>query len=263
MNLKGKNVLLTGASGGIGSTIGKQLAQEGCHLLLADRQEATLLSTQNQLVAIQGRHQIIVADINSSSGRSDIVSRAQQANIDIVINAAGILDFQLLEYQNTEIMELTLTTNLVSPILLCHDLIPQLKTRPAAAIVNLGSIFGSIGHPGFSVYCASKAGLRSFTEALRRELADTAIEVKYLAPRATATRLNSNAITELNKALGNKTDEPEHVAECLIKLLTSNKNEIYMGWPEKLFVRINALFPNIVHNALVKQLDTIKRFAQQ
>ncbi|MBL1433215.1 MAG: SDR family oxidoreductase [Gammaproteobacteria bacterium] len=263
MNLNGKTVLLTGASGGIGSAISKRLVKEGCRLLLIDRHEKPLQLIQRELDGSRHTHKIIVADINSSDSRADIVEQAQHAKVDILINAAGILDFQLLEKQNSNIIEQTITTNLISPILLCKDLIPQLTLRPQATIVNLGSIFGSIGHPGFDVYCASKSGLKTFTEALRRELADTSVKVKYLAPRATSTKLNSNTVTELNKALGNKTDTPEHVASSLVTLLTRDKNELFMGWPEKLLVRVNALFPGIVHNALVKQLAVIKKFAQQ
>jgi len=60
-----------------------------------------------------------------------------------------------------------------------------LRSRSEAAVVNIGSTFGSIGHPGFATYCASKFGLRGFTETLRRELSDTGIQVFYIAPRAT------------------------------------------------------------------------------
>ncbi len=261
MKLKNKTVLLTGATGGIGSTIATHLAKQGCRLLLADRNQERLQTLQLQLTATVHAHQSICADINSAQGRQALVESAYAASLDIVINAAGILDFAMLEEQSTTLIELMLTTNLISPSLLCHDLIPLLKTRPEAAIVNMGSTFGSIGHPGFSVYCASKFGLRGFTEALRRELADTAINVLYLAPRATATALNSDAVTHLNKALGNKTDTPDQVAEGLIKLLQNNTHQMFMGWPEKLFVRVNALFPHIVHTALAKKLPIIKQFA--
>jgi short-subunit dehydrogenase len=173
------------------------------------------------------------------------------------------MDFQFYEQQDSRVIEQMLSTNLVSPMLLCQRLIPILKRQPEAAIVNIGSTFGSIGHPGFTAYCASKFGLRGFTEALQRELADTRIKVSYLAPRATQTELNSDAVKSLNKALGNNTDTPDQVARELMVILSSNQQQRYMGWPEKFFVRLNGLFPGIVHSALVKKLPIVRQYAEQ
>ncbi|MBQ0807525.1 MAG: SDR family oxidoreductase [Porticoccus sp.] len=260
MKLNGSTILLTGASGGIGAAVAKALDQQGAQLLLVGRNEPALKTLKQQL---SGKHLIVLADINTQEGREQIVQQCTQCNgIDLMINLAGILDFGFFEQQSDHCIEQTLTTNLVSPMLLCHRLIPILKQREEAAIVNVGSTFGSIGHPGFTTYCASKFGLRGFTEALRRELADTSIRVLYLAPRATDTRLNSDAVTALNSALGNKTDSPEQVANELISLVSSNQHQRYMGWPEKLFVWLNALFPSLVHGALIKKIPIIRQFSK-
>lgn len=260
MNLKNSTIVLTGASGGIGGAVATALAQQGARLLLVGRQAEGLQALARRL---PGEHHPVVADIASDSGRQLIEQHAVQFGpIDLLVNLAGILDFQLFEQQPETVIEQTISTNLLSPMLLTRRLIPLLKGRPASAIVNVGSTFGSIGHPGFASYCASKFGLRGFSEALRRELADTSVKVFYLAPRATATNLNSDAVTALNRALGNKTDSPQQVAEALVQLVTSNRHQHYMGWPEKLFVRINALFPGIVHSALVKKIPVIKQYAE-
>ncbi len=261
MNLNNSTIVLTGASGGIGAAVANVLAQQGAKLLLVGRHADSLHALAAQL---PGEHHPVVADIASDSGRQVIVDQCTQAGgIDLLVNLAGTLDFRLFEQQPETVIEQIITTNLLSPMLLTRHLIPLLKTRPEAAIVNVGSTFGSIGHPGFTSYCASKFGLRGFTEALRRELADTSIKVFYLAPRATATNLNSDAVTALNKALGNKTDSPQQVAAALLQLVSSNRHQHFMGWPEKLFVRINALFPGIVHSALVKKIPLIRKYAEQ
>jgi len=140
---------------------------------------------------------------------------------------------------------------------------PLLERREQAAIVNMGSTFGSIGFPGFSAYSASKFGLRGYTETLRRELADSAIRVMYLAPRAVKTPINSTAVVEMNKALGNAMDEPEVVAKALIALLQKDKNCAYLGWPEKVFVRVNSLFPRLVDYALRGKLAIIRDYVQR
>lgn len=260
MQLKNKPLLLTGASGGIGQAIARELDKAGAHLLLAGRNQEKLAQLAQSL---KGQPQIIIADINTVKGRADLIEACRQVKLQGCINASGIMDFQLYEHQDSQLIETMLTTNLVSPMLLTQGLIPILKNHSEAAIINIGSTFGSIGHPGFTAYCASKFGLRGFTEALQRELADTPIQVSYLAPRATNTELNSSTVVALNKALGNTADEPEAVAKEVMSLLSSNQqNQRYMGWPEKLFVRINGICPAVVHNALVKKLPVIRKFAQ-
>ena len=259
MNLQDKQVLLSGASGGIGYAIAERLAKAGASLLLLGRNEKKLLKLQQSL---PGEHHIIIADLNTIEGRGKVLLCCQKHGLDLWVNAAGVLDFQLLEDQDVERVQQMLLTNLVSPILLTQSLLPLLQQSKGATIVNIGSIFGSIGHPGFAAYCASKFGLRGFTEALQRELADSGIRVLYLAPRATHTDLNSMSVTALNEALGNRVDSPQKVAQELMSILASKRKHRYMGWPENLFVRINGLFPGLVHKALVKKLPIIRHHAQ-
>jgi short-subunit dehydrogenase len=190
------------------------------------------------------------------------VRHCEQTGLDVLINAVGVMDFRLFEAQDPAAIESMVQTNLLIPVLLCQQLVPVLKKREEAAIINIGSIFGSIGHPGFTAYCASKFGLRGFTEALQRELDDTPVRVSYLAPRATRTALNSEAVTALNVALGNATDAPERVAEELLKVVGDKRRQRYLGWPENLFVRLNGLFPGLVHNALTRKLHIIRRHAE-
>ncbi len=260
MQLENKRILLVGASGGIGQAIATELDKQSARLLLVGRNERKLETLQQSL---DGDHQLIIADLNSGQDRAKVVEACQKEGLDIYISAVGVLDFQFLEKQSNDRVEQMLATNLVSPILLCQQLIPLLLKQKQAAIVHIGSIFGSIGHPGFSAYCASKFGLRGFTEALQRELADTAIKVAYLAPRATRTDLNSSSVTALNEALGNATDSPQQVAAELMGILAGKHKQRYMGWPENLFVRVNSLFPGIVHNALVNKLPIIRRHAEK
>lgn len=260
MDLANKLILLTGATGGIGRAIASKLAAGGARLVLVGRDDGKLQKVQ---AALPGVHARLVADINETAGRDLVTKHCRRYRIDVLVNAAGVLDFRFYEKQDSALVESMLVTNLLSPMLLCQQLIPVLKLRPEAAIVNIGSIFGSIGHPGFTAYCASKFGLRGFTESLQRELADSSVRVFYLAPRATRTKLNSSAVTGLNEALGNSTDTPEQVAEELMHMLSGNQRQRFMGWPEKLFVRVNSLFPGVVHNALVKKLPVIRQFAEQ
>jgi len=259
MQCADKHVLLAGATGGIGRAIAKEFDRAGAHLLLLGRNRERLTALQQSL---PGKHHVIAADINDAGQRASVVERCGQQGLDIFINAIGVMDFGLFDKQDSAAIEAMVSTNLLAPMLLCRQLLPLLKQREEAAIVNIGSIFGSIGHPGFTAYCATKFGLRGFTEALQRELHDSPVRVSYLAPRATQTDLNSAAVTALNQALGNATDAPERVASELMKVLGEKRRQSYMGWPESLFVRVNSLFPGIVHSALARKLHIIRRHAE-
>jgi short-subunit dehydrogenase len=263
MDIQGKNIVLTGASGGIGRAIATKLSNAGGRLILVGRDAEKL----SQLLTEIGRHDhvSVAADINSDDGRClilDTCRKTGKPGVSLLINCAGVSEFGLLgELPQSSIRQL-IDINLISPIQLCSDLLPLLQRQKEACIINIGSTFGSIGYPGFSTYCASKFGLRGFTEALRRELADTNIKVVYVAPRATRTKLNNAAVVAMNDALGTSMDDPAIVADMVLRAARGKTGpDKYMGWPEKLFVRINALLPGIVDNSLRKQLPIIRRFA--
>jgi len=268
MKIFDKTILLTGASGGIGQAIAKELAERGAKLLLTGRKLESLTALKNQL-AHPEKHKIIIADITNDKGRQILfnhcLSETQddgKQGIDILINNAGISEFEFLENQSDASIENIINTNLTSPILLSKLLLPLLKSKSQAALVNIGSSFGSIGYPGFSTYCSSKFGLHGFTEALRRELSDSNIKVSYLAPRATNTSINNNNVVSMNKKLGNAMDDPHVVALAVVKTIEKETiKDKFIGWPEKLFVRINALIPALVDSNLKKQLITIRYYA--
>jgi len=260
MQLARKVILVTGATGGIGYEVCQLLDDKGATLVLNCVSGGLLAALQDEL---KGEHHAVAADVSTAEGRAAIVAACNKAGgIDAVINLAGILDFRLFAEQSEGVINRMLQVNSVGPILLCHALLPQLLARPEARMLNVGSIFASIGHPGFVAYCASKAALKAFTEALARELADTRLSVAYIAPRATATSLNSDRVMALNTALGNAIDPPAQVAAEIVRMLEGSARTRYLGWPEKLFVRLNAVLPSVVHTALVKKLSTIKHHAQ-
>lgn len=261
MIIAGKTLLVTGSTGGIGQPLCHKLADQGAKLVLSGHNAAAVKALQ---ASLGENHIAVAADIGSDQGRDTIIAACTEAGgIDGVINLAGILEFSLFETQSPSSIEKIISINLIAPMLLSRGLIPQLRAKPEAAIVNVGSIFGSIGHPGFTAYCASKAGVKCFTEALSRELADTAIHFSYIAPRATQTALNSDQVNSLNAALGNASDSPDYVASQIVDVLRHDRALRFLGWPEKLFVKVNALFPSLVHNALVKNLNIIKQHANQ
>lgn len=260
MQLDGKPIVLTGATGGIGSAIAQALDAAGARLLLTGRDRQRLEQLHEQLRS--GRHQLLIADLTTVAGRQTLVDSARAFGAQGLINNAGTGQLSLLEQMQDTDIEHLIAVNLTTPIQLCKALTPLLREHHDSFIVNVGSILGSIGYAGSTAYCASKFGLRGFTEALRRELADTPINVIYFAPRATDTPLNSVRMQALNRDLGSAVDQPEAVAARLIHSLTkSRRNNHFLGWPEAFFVRLNSLLPALVDGALRKKLPLIRRHA--
>ena len=259
MQLNGRTALLTGAGGGIGAAMARALSGAGVRLILVGRTAAPLQALATEL---RGGHQPLVADLTTADGRDSVqrLCAALPGGLDILVNNAGISDFGAFEAQPPARLQALIDTNLLAPMLLTQALLPALRRAPRGLIVNVGSAFGAIGHPGFAAYCAGKFGLRGFSEALRRELADSTVGVLYLAPRATATAINSNRVLELNSALGNRVDPPEVVAQALLRQLRRERPRYTLGRPERVFTRLNALLPDLLDRALARRLPVIRRF---
>ena len=177
--------------------------------------------------------------------------------VNVVINNAGTNHFGPFMTERQSDIEAVLATNIVAPMLLTQRLIPMLKQQKAATVLNIGSILGSIGLPGQVSYSTSKFALHGFTESLRRELQGSSVRVLYAAPRATDTPMNSAAMRRLNEKTGVRTDEPALVASRIAKQLESCDPERFIGWPERLFVKINALFPALVDRGSRKSAQIV------
>ncbi len=259
MHLAECRALLTGASGGIGQALVEQLCSGGAHLLLAGRQLATLDALAERF---PGQISRIQADLGQREGRDAVLAAARQFDgLNSLINAAGINQFSLLEDQDEEAIARLIDINVTATLQLTQRLLPLLRQAPTALLANIGSTFGSIGYPGFAAYCASKFAVRGFSEALRRELADSHIKVLYIAPRATRTAMNTAPVVAMNAQLNVAMDDSATVARQIVEAIRRERAETYLGWPEKLFVRLNGLLPRIVDQALRKQLPIIQRFA--
>ncbi|PCD00512.1 SDR family oxidoreductase [Halopseudomonas pelagia] len=260
MRLQDSVVVLTGATGGMGYAMVAALCQAGARVLLVGRQANALRAMEADFGS---RVSSVQADLRLPEDRARVVAAARQLpGFNLLVNAAGVNHFGLFESMDDAAIAELIGINLTANLQLTRALLPLLKAAPQACVVNIGSTFGSIGYAGFSTYCASKFALRGFSQALRRELADTRVGVLYLAPRATNTEMNSTQVNAMNRFLGVATDSPELVAAQLIRALQRDLREVHLGWPERLFVRLNGLLPSLMDKALHRQLPTIQHYAK-
>lgn len=255
--------IITGASGGIGEAIAERLAQSGWPLLLIARSELRLHELATRLRQAGAEVETLALDLVRPEAASILVDHLSVRDWQpgLLINNAGSQRFGSLGDQSDADIEGQLALNLLAPIRLIRALLPLMGVD--GQVVNIGSSFSAIGYPGFSVYCASKAGLRGFSQALDRERGPAGPRIRFLAPRATRTGFNSVVLERLNQRLGNRVDSPERVAGELMRLLGQKGTERFIGWPEKWFVRLNALWPALIGRAIAGQRELIMQHAQE
>jgi len=236
--LDGKRVVLTGAAGGIGSLVAQKLRARGAHVVGVDR------------VGCPACNEGVIGDLSSPEGVAAVAADLGSRPVDVLVNLAGVQYFGPFERQDADSVWLGFAVNLVAPILLSRAVLPQMRKRNTGQIINIGSVFGAIPFAHFVTYSSSKSGLRGFSDALRRELADSAIQVTHIAPRAVRTALNSEKVMEFAALTRMSMDAPELVADRIAMAAGSTVSNMVIGFPENVFVRVNALLPAIVDLAL-------------
>lgn len=257
-----QTVLLTGASGGIGSEIAELLLKEKCRIGLVGRCPEKMQQLRKRFISHAENICIIHGNINDPQQRKQMLEQMQSrfGAIDILLNAAGAMDFTRFEQQDESRIEQIIQTNTLAPMKLCQEVLPIMHAQGQGHIVNIGSIFGSIGFAYFTTYSASKFALRGFSEALRRELADSPIKVSYIAPRAVRTRLNSEKTYAMAEAVKMNMDSPDKVAQQIVGAIKKQRKDVFLGFPEAFFVRVNAILPRLVDFVTKKQNRIAEKF---
>lgn len=261
MKASDARVVLTGASGGIGRAMAQALVRAGAAVMLVGRSQPALTALAGECAgsaaASADRIGVHAADLCDPAAIDDLRAAATAWGANVVVHNAGVPSFGRLESLGAADIRQVLDTNLLAPMLLTQALLPHLRRMPRAQVICVGSALGRLGLPGFSAYCASKFGLRGFSEALRREVRGSAVRVQYLGPRSTRTGFNSADVEAYNQATGTAVDTPETVALALLDLLESEAAERFLGFPEKLAVRINGLAPEWLDGAFERHSHSL------
>jgi NADP-dependent 3-hydroxy acid dehydrogenase YdfG len=175
--LTNKNILIAGATGGVGRNTAKLLAQSGARVFLAGRNADKLAELANELsIPAERCFSIDLTDENSINEMANAI-HAQVPQIDILLNAAGIGIIKPLEQLSVEEFQLSLSTNLVGSFLLVQKFLPAMKTSGKGLIINIPGILGKIPMAGAAAYCASKYGLVGMMQSIREELKRTEIRI--------------------------------------------------------------------------------------
>jgi NAD(P)-dependent dehydrogenase (short-subunit alcohol dehydrogenase family) len=217
-SLHGKVALVTGGSRGIGLAIARALVSESVQVAITGRTASHLSSARPQIEAAgPGAVETLQADMR----RHDEVSRAIDAaaarfgGLDILINNAGVGIFTDVAAMTPEQWRDVIDTNLTGVFYACRAALPHLKRRGGGSIINISSLAGKNPFPQAAAYCASKAGLNAFSEALMQELRYDNVRVSYVLPGSVSTGFSSG---DAAKGADWKI-APEEVADVVLNLL--------------------------------------------
>ncbi|MEJ6673609.1 MAG: 3-oxoacyl-ACP reductase FabG [Alphaproteobacteria bacterium] len=201
--LSGRTALITGASGGIGSAIAKNLSQQGAHVIL----HGTRAGRLEELASEIGTNvSVVTANLSDREAVGGLVSEATKATgaIDILVNNAGITRDNLFMRMKDEEWDDVLEVNLTSSMLLCRSAIRSMMKARWGRIISISSIVGVTGNPGQTNYAASKAGMIGFSKSLAAEVASRGITVNVVAPGFIETPMTDELTDEQKqKLLGN------------------------------------------------------------
>ena len=260
LKLAGRTAVVTGAAGGIGRGIALALAHRGCHLALADIDEAALAHTAGEIAG-----QEIARSLRISHYRLDVANRAAVAAlpaqvmaahgaVDILVNNAGVaLGGTFLEVAESD-FDWLFGINFWGVVQMTRAFLPLLSNSEEARIVNVSSLFGLIAPPGQTAYAASKFAVRGFSESLRHELADTGIGVTVVHPGGIATSIAKNARMPASlsddEAANRRTFfnsfltlPPETAGEVIVRGVERRNTRILVGSDAKYAALVERLMP--------------------
>ncbi|MGB6037475.1 MAG: SDR family oxidoreductase [Cryomorphaceae bacterium] len=238
--MKNKVVIITGASSGIGKATAIKLAKEGAAVVLCARSEDELEELQNRIESDGGKALVVKTDVTKPSDFKNAVNQAinEFGTIDVLVNNAGLMPLSLVEKLKTDEWNQMVDVNIKGVLNGVAAVLPTMREKRSGHIINISSSAAHRYFPGGAIYCATKAGVKMFSEGLRQELApEYGINVTSIEPGAVDTSLLETITDEdiLEKLQGMKEMtrlESEDIADSIYYALSQpervNINDVYL-----------------------------------
>jgi short-subunit dehydrogenase len=256
LKLKGRTAVVTGAGSGIGQALAVALSRRGCHLALADINEAGMAETAEKIAPQCVRvseHRLDVSDAEAVARFPEQVI-AQHPGADLLINNAGVALGGTFEQIAGQHFEWLFAINFWGVVRMTQAFLPLLRRSEEGHIVNISSLYGLIAPPGQTAYAASKFAVRGFSMALRHELEGTGIGVTVVHPGGVATSIAKNArvpedlpaeeLARRRRAVeALLTMPPETAGEIIVRGVERRKARVLVGTDAKIVSVIERLFP--------------------
>ncbi len=234
--VKGKIVIVTGASRGIGLSVSRLLAQEGARVVLVARDQKALEKAGSLIKTEGGAALSIPADIRQESDVNQLILHVMEhyGRIDILINNAGVLAYGPVVSAKVEDWDMVIDTNLKGAFFCSREVLPIMLRQGSGQIINMASGAGESGFPNLAIYCASKFGLIGFSKALAREVASHNIKISTLCPGYVDTGMLDLFPEDFLKNVSPA--RPDEVADQILQLiLTPDLSEKRKGFLKSTF----------------------------
>lgn len=220
------HILITGASAGIGEALTRHFAKIGWNLSLVARNGKRLHEIVNEFDVHTCIHQV---DLSSYKKCSEIVKISEEklGHIDLLINNAGILYAESTSNVDPLRIKQIMTVNLISPMILIHEVLQSMIKRHQGTIVNISSVAGLTPVPGTCHYNASKAGLAAASESLRVELKSSGVQVITIYPGLISTKMEKLAKTKFKNSKSLPTGDPDILASLIHKAIIKKKPRLF------------------------------------
>ncbi len=234
MKFSGENVLVTGASRGIGAQIAKTLAAEGLKVWINYRSgEAEATAVKAQIEAAGGKADIIGFDVSDEAAFVDAIKKivTEDGALSYLVNNAGITKDGLAMRMKTEQFMAVIEANLKSAFIGCREALKVMGKKRFGAVVNIASIVGETGNAGQTNYSASKGGMIAMTKSFALEAAPRGIRYNTVTPGFIATDMTEVLKPEIKESFEAKIPlarfgEPREVAEAVAFLLSDHASYI-------------------------------------
>ncbi len=196
-NIKGKVVVITGASSGLGEATARLLSAQGATVVLGARRVERIQSIANELIGSGGNALAIQTDVTHYDQVKQLVDATVQTyrRIDVMINNAGVMPHSPLERLKIDDWDRTIDVNIKGVLYGIAAALPHMKQQKAGHIINVSSVAGHKVRPGSVVYAAAKHAVRVISEGLRQEVKPYNIRTTVISPGAVATEL-PNSVSE-------------------------------------------------------------------
>lgn len=221
MNTSGNTILITGGSSGIGLSLAQQLVTLGNKVIITGRDKARLTAVQNKIPALHTYPGDLARNDNVQELADHI--RQQYPDLNMLVNNAGVqYNYSLLtEPELIGKTDYEIFSNLAAPVKLTGLLLPLLLNKKNAAIINISSALWIAPKKSAAVYCATKAGIHSYTRSLRFQLEDTAVKVFEIIPPLVDTPMTAGR--------GKSKMSSDKLAAHIIRALSADRYEAYIG----------------------------------
>lgn len=261
MKVQGKVIVVTGAGNGMGRQLTLELVSRGASVAAVDMREESLIETKK---LAGGKVETFVVDITDAAAVSALPAAVEKklGAVDAIINNAGIIQpFVKINELTLEQAARVMKVNFDGPLMMTKAFLPGLLNRPEAHILNVSSMGSYAPVPGQSVYGASKAAVKLFTEGLRSELMGTNVGVTVVFPGAIETNIagNSGMAMPADAAAGSKikmTPAPV-AAHKMIEAIENNKPRITIGSDARMLDIVSRINPVFAANLIQKQMASL------